>query len=261
MKGDPQKAYFVSLLERVCEKASEIDYQCELKRIEGDMHQQRQLKSLDSGIIDVVWTVTSKDREKHYLPVRIPLTKGLIGYRIAIVNNASRMAFSSSSSLQTLKDLKHVQGHDWPDSEILAHNGFNLSTTTWNSTLYKSLNSGHFDVLLRGALEITTEIEIYPNPNLSIEPKNAFYYPSAVYFFVSKKKPHLAALLEAGLMALIDDGSFDTLLFEFAPHKKALDSLLLENRIVHVLDNPLLPAETPLDIPELWFYPISRYHN
>jgi len=252
-ENDAQKSYFVTLLKRVCEQAKALDIPCELSPVDVVMFQQRQLKSLDKGLLDVMWTMTSVSRENDYLPVRIPLTKGLIGYRIAVVHNHHASAFNADASVANIKKLQHVQGHDWPDTEILRFNGFEVSTTSWYSSLYKALDDHHYDVLLRGALEVSTEFALYPTQQLSVDMNHAFYYPSAIYFFVSKSRPELAAMFSKGLIALKTTGEFDQLLFEFPPHANAFKRLSLGNRKVHLLENPLLPEETPLDNPELWF--------
>lgn len=38
--------------------------------------------------LDVTWAVTSREREAALLPVRIPLDKGLSGWRIALVRRS-----------------------------------------------------------------------------------------------------------------------------------------------------------------------------
>lgn len=252
-ENDAQKAYFVTLLKRACEHSNALGRACNLQPVNAKMYQQRQLRSLNEGLLDVMWTVTSIQREKDYLPVRIPLTKGLIGYRIAVINNNVKDAFTLNAPLSAIKKLQHMQGHDWPDADILSFNDFTVSTTSWYSTLYKALDEHHYDVLLRGVLEITTEYELYKPVNSTIDMNHAFYYPSAIYFFVAKNRTDIAALLHKSLTSLKANGEFDNLLFSFPPHAKALEKLGLRKRQVHILENPLLPPETPVNDQQLWF--------
>jgi hypothetical protein len=57
----------------------------ELQKTETKMQQRRALISLAQGIyLDIVWTMTSNEREKELLPIRIPLQKGLLGHRTKI---------------------------------------------------------------------------------------------------------------------------------------------------------------------------------
>ena len=255
---DPQKAYYVMLLETLCAHSNQLGTPCEVVPVDVEMFQQRQLRSLDEGLLDVMWTVTTKERESRFLPIRIPLTKGLIGYRIAVFNNVVANSFAKNGTLAAIKKLKHVQGHDWPDTQILKHNGFEVASTSWYSSMYKSLDAQHYDVILRGVFEINTEFNMYATDNVSIDKNHAFYYPSAIYFFVSQKKPQLAELITQSLMSLKANGEFDKILFEFTPHSNAVATLELENRRVHQLENPLLPSKTPLENSEFWFQDSPR---
>ena len=42
--------------------------------------QNRVLKEIEKGTIDVSWTMTNKEREERLLPIRVPLFKGLFGW-------------------------------------------------------------------------------------------------------------------------------------------------------------------------------------
>ncbi|BDX08151.1 hypothetical protein [Planctobacterium marinum] len=250
--NDIQKIYFVDVLNATCTRANQLGKSCQLEVVETSMYQQRQLKSLDEGLLDVSWTVTSREREANFLPVKIPLTKGLIGYRIAVFNTMFAASFDKGAPLSNIKKLNHIQGHDWPDTKILTANGFNVSPTSWYSTLYRSLDAGHYDVILRGLFEVLSEYELYKTPNIKIDANHAFYYPSAIYFFVSKKRPELADLLMTGLESLIETGDFDKMFLEFAPHATAFETLNLDARKVHYLENPLLPNSFSLSDNRLW---------
>lgn len=65
----------------------------------------------------------------------------------------------------------------------------------------------------------------------------------------------LAALIEKGLRAAIQDGSFARLLRNYPPHKEALEQVDFPHREIVHLQNPLLPAATPLQEKTLWFSP------
>ena len=77
------------------------------------------------------------------------------------------------------------------------------------------------------------------------------HYPTAVYFFVNRSATALAERIRAGLEAAIADGRFDDLFREV--NGKAIEQAQLDARVVLLLDNPLLPAETPLHRQELWY--------
>lgn len=50
------------------------------------------------------------------LPVRIPLLKGLMGCRISIINKKNRKKFAKIKSVEELKKLTALQGHDYFDT-------------------------------------------------------------------------------------------------------------------------------------------------
>ena len=78
--------YPLALLQLALDKAAS---DLRLEPSDYHMEQQRALLSLERGeAVDVVWTMTSIEREQRLLPVRIPLDKGLYGWRIALLRAA-----------------------------------------------------------------------------------------------------------------------------------------------------------------------------
>lgn len=253
--NDPQKDYFIEVLEQACIH-SETEYGvCNLHPVMVDMHQGRQLRSLNTDLLSVMWTMTSVERETNYLPVRIPLTKGLIGVRIAVVNTKSKDQFYRGAQLSRIKQFSVVQGHDWPDIPILRHNGFNVSAINWNNSIYRLLSLETFDYVLRSVVEVKGEVENQQYSNIEIEPNHIFYYPTAIYFFVRKDNQELASRLKLGLEKMIKNGVFDELLFNFPLHQHVKSYLDKQNRILHRLENPFLPTLTPLNEEKLWVIP------
>lgn len=253
-KNDTQKDYFIVLLKEVCKTLQQLNSSCELVPIDLPMLQHRQLKSLDKGLIDIVWTVTTKERESNYLPIKIPLMNGLIGYRIAVVNKNHADLFTTNYKLNLIKGLRVAQGHDWPDTAILRDNGFNVIETSSYETLYKDTSAGLFDYTLRGVLEVYSEFEKFNQSNVFIDKNLLFKYPSAIYFFVNKDNYILAKKISKALLHLKNTGKFDTLLTEFKNHKLALAQANFDRRIAIELHNkninippvtmPLLPPVT-----------------
>ncbi|MDO6428598.1 transporter substrate-binding domain-containing protein [Thalassotalea sp. 1_MG-2023] len=243
-ENDPQKDYFVLLLKEICQLYQEKGTACSLVPVSLPMVLQRQLKSLDKQLIDVVWTVTNKEREAKFLPVRIPLMKGLIGYRIAVVNNKHAPVFQKKYDLMQLKKLRLAQGRGWPDATILQNNGFNVVETAWYETLYKDTALGLFDYTLRGVLEVYSEFEKFNQNNIYIDQNLLFKYPSAMYFFVKKDNIKLANQIQRALEGLIESGRFSELLTRFKNHQQALSQAKLEQRITVELTNSSFPLQT-----------------
>ena len=91
-----------------------------LESLSYGMSQGRALRQLAEGRdLDVVWSITSEERERDLLPVRIPIDKGLYGWRLLLINQSELGRFEKVRSLDDLKSLRAGQGHDWPDTGLL----------------------------------------------------------------------------------------------------------------------------------------------
>jgi len=62
--------------------------------------------------IDIIWSVTSTERESLLRPIRIPLLKGVMGYRVLVVKAENLQQFIGKSTLKQLSVFKFGQGHD-----------------------------------------------------------------------------------------------------------------------------------------------------
>lgn len=215
-----------------------------------DQQQQRTIMKLADGDIDIHWGMTSPEREKMAIPVRIPLFKGLIGYRVALINKQNQVAFSKLSQ-QQLKQLVAVQGHDWPDTQIMAQNGYRVRPLANYETMFKVLEAGAVDYFPRSVIEVKDELAEYGKGELVIDEQHLFAYPTAFYFFVNSHKPALANALHDGLERLIQSGEFDAVFNRY--FAQSLSELGLSSRTKHQMKNRFLPEETPLKRKELWF--------
>ncbi len=245
---DSRLDYPVRLLELAMKKAGvEYDIQPEAR----SMSQDASLKRLaEGGLVNVVWTMTSKEREAELLPVRIPIDKGLFGYRIAFVRAQADRAMASVKTLDDLRHFSAGQGNDWPDTQILQGNGLKVVTSPSFEGLFFMLHGGRFDYFPRSILEIWDEVADASKQQLVVEQSVVVHYPAAIYFFVNKKDQKLAATIERGLNKAIADGSFDALFYErFGDVIKRAN---LRQRASIALSNPLLPPQTPLARKALW---------
>ena len=68
-----------------------------------DISNARILNDVKNNQLDVMWSMTSTQLEQDYKAVYIPLFRGLLGMRVAIVKAQNRELFSSVTSLQDLK--------------------------------------------------------------------------------------------------------------------------------------------------------------
>lgn len=200
--------------------------------------------------VEVVWAMTSAEREEKLLPIRISIDKGLMGWRLALMAKEHGLLLQNVRSLNDLQSFQAGQGHDWPDRQILADNGLPVQVSSSYTGLFHMLAAGRFDYFPRSLLEVWAEAESYRELGLSIDPYLVLHYPTTSYFFVAKNNPQLAETLRVGLERALADGSFDALFFNH--NGVFLRQLKLSQRRVLELTNPLLPAATPLSRRELW---------
>ncbi|NQD36108.1 transporter substrate-binding domain-containing protein [Permianibacter sp. IMCC34836] len=253
---DSRSDYFLSLLELALAKTrrSHGDYLLEAAAV--GMQQDRALDSLirNRGV-EVVWTITSREREQQLRPIRIPLEKGLYGCRVLLIRAGEQARFDAVQSLADLATLVAGQGHDWPDTTILRANGLHVETNSNYASSFQMLALGRFDYFPRGVSEAPAELRQHAELNLALERRLLLYYPSAMYFFVNKDNDALAKRLEAGLRRALADGSFDALFRQHPAMREALSLLNQPDRRLLRLHNPLLPEQTPLADKTLWLAP------
>jgi hypothetical protein len=250
---DPQLAYVRRVVELALSRAGS---RREVSLVDLEMTQGRTLIELATpgSPIDLMWTMTDRQRESSgLLPVRIPIDRGLLGWRLLLVRRSELTQWAGVRSLKDLRGRLAGQGHDWPDTTILRANGLEVGTSSGYDALFRMLAAGRIDYFPRSILEIDAEMAGGQHPELAIAPDLMLHYPAAAYFFVSPQRPELAADLKAGLEAAVADGSFQRL------HREQYGAVVKAHPVrparVLKLSNPLLPPETPVQRRELWLQP------
>ena len=249
-KADLERSYAALLLEQALAAAG---LAVTLEPTPELIPQNRALQELGRRArLDVVWTMTSVEREQQARPVRVPLFKGLFGWRLLLASAGAAARLGDVQSLQALRRFSLVQGLEWPDTAILQGNGLNVVVSPGYDAMFKQLRLGRVDAFPRSVEEVWWELARY-GQGLVVVPKLCLHYPAAVYYFVAPDEAELAAAIELGLQRLRASGAFDRLFLKH--HGDDLARARLGSRRVIELHNPLLPPQTPLDKPELWYRP------
>jgi len=250
---DERGDYQFALLRLALEKSRA---EVRLERGTVAMGQRRALAQLaqNDGSIHVLASMTSVERELLLRPVRIPIDKGLNGWRVPLVPATRPDVLKDVRTADDLGRLWAGQQFDWPDTMILRTNGLQVVPTTNYTSLFRMLGADRFDYLPRSVLEILPEAERHRHEGIAIDRHIVLRYPAAVYYFVHRDNEKLANIIRAGLEAAIADGSFERL-FQ-AHYGGMIERLALPRRRVIEIANPQLPPETPLARRELWFQPM-----
>lgn len=248
---DERSAYRIKLLELALSK---VGLRNVLQPGDTVMQQGRALRLIEQGQgIDVFWSMTSKQREQQLLPIRIPIDRGLLGWRLLLIRKGDEARFAAVRTVAQLAQMLGAQGHDWPDTEILRAAGLNVYPSPHYESLFSMLERGRVDYVPRSVSEIDGELARHDSQQLAIEPRLALYYPVAEYFFVQRQRVDLARQIEKGLRLALADGSFDALFQRY--HADFLQRANLAQRHIIRLNNPLLPAATPLRDKSYWYVP------
>ncbi|MBB5016969.1 hypothetical protein HNQ59_000231 [Chitinivorax tropicus] len=249
---DERSRYSLKLLELALQKAG-VDYTLQPSKL--PMQQGRALVMLEKGLgeVNITWSMTSIEREERLLPIRIPICRGLIGWRIALITADQPDLLAAVRTRADLAKLLAGQGHDWPDTTILRANRLPTLGVVGYQSLFKTLLARRYDYFPRSVSEIWAEASEQLSAGIMVDPYIAIHYPAASYFFVNKQNLRLANWVHTGLERALADGSFEQLF-----QQEMRDSLIaarLDKRVIIELDNPLLPPATPLNRRELWYRP------
>ncbi|MGS0536154.1 hypothetical protein [Pseudoalteromonas sp. SaAl2] len=223
-----------------------------------DISNARILNDVKIGQLDVMWSMTSQSLEQNYQAIYIPLFRGLLGMRLAIVTQQNAELFKHVNNIADLKKFRAGQGKTWPDTTILKENGLNVVTTLKYPNLFPMLEGGRFDYFPRGVNEPWDEIVNHRDLNLTVDPYVLLKYTAPLYFFVAKENTQLAQKLTQSLNDMVKDGSFNSMFFSDSQVQMVLQKALLKQRIIIPLSNPDLSSMTPLSRSELWFDPLNE---
>lgn len=234
--------YFLGLLHLALDKTVESHGPY---RIEMAGHLSSQARNIarisrDEGI-DVIWTMTSAEREGVLQAIKFPLVKGLMGQRVFLIRAGEQSRFDGKQSLEGLQRLRAGQGSHWPDTQVLRSNQVPVITTSSYELLFPMLKSGRFDYFPRGLHEVSSELARHPE--LALEKNLMFKYSAPMYFFVRSENKRLASRLLEGLQRARKDGSFDHY-FNTHPATRQVFKRVgsAQRRVIH-LRNPLINQE------------------
>ena len=252
--NDKRYDYPHTLLQMIL-KQTEKDYEhSEVAHSAAVMSRDRMLLSLVNGdLLHVVAEAPKKEWLEKLLVVRIPIRKGIQGYRLFFVNKDDLDGLARVSSLQELMKYPTGSGVGWSTAKIMSDAGFEVVTGNNYDGLFDMLEKRRFLTLGRGVNEIRSEYAIQKqlHPNLAIEPTLALHIPLPTYFFVSPKKPLLAQRIEEGLWKLIEAGEFEEYFLSY--HRDMIEETRLKERKVFPIPNPNLSDLDPVKDKRLWY--------
>lgn len=199
--------YYVEILDLALKKS---DHKYELEKVSLPfMNESRSKTNLLNNVYDVHWLNAQASLDKDLEAVRIPLCKGLTGWRILFIRPENQRELSTLKTIKELSNYTAGHGNDWP--EAVRYESLKLPqklSGSWKGLFYM-LKQKRIDYLSRSALEIYDEEDAFPELGLKIESSLALHYPATYFFYVNRNNPQLAKDIKIGLERAFADGSFD----------------------------------------------------
>jgi hypothetical protein len=223
------------------------------------MTERRAIDELESGkgTVTVLVHGNVADYEQRLLPIRFPLDKGLLGYRVFLIRGEIQSKLDLVGSLDDLRRYSIGQGREWGDVTILREAGLTVVEGTNYEGLFSMLAARRFQLFSRSVVEVGEELarEKPDHPDLAIDRHLMLFYPLTRYFYVTRSPAGdaLARRISEGLERMLKNGRFESMFEDFkSPFERQIGFL---NRLLIRVANPLQTPETPLNRPELWYDP------
>lgn len=246
-------AYAKGVLRIILSKLPEGKYQWDDSASSGT--EARITQMVADGNLEICWYATTREFEEKLQPIRIPLYKGLLGYRVFMIKQGNQHLFNNINTLEDLKTISIGQGRAWADTLIMEANGLEVVKVTMYDGLFHMLDGDRFQAFPRGVHEPWAEMKRWPDLALTVEEGLLMQYVNPFYFFVQKGNDELYNDIEQGFRAAIADGSFNEYFLADPTINDVINRANLQNRTVIKIKNPLLPEKTPVNDLSLWFDP------
>lgn len=155
---DQRDAYALALLQLALDRNVDDHGLARLQQAPFRVSQARAARlTRDGDYLDILWVMSSQQRESVLRPVRIPLMRGLMGARVLVVRRDRQGQMSGVDTLRDLQQHPLDQGHDWPDTAILRANGRRVQTSSDFHSLFRMLARERVDAVPRSITEIRAE--------------------------------------------------------------------------------------------------------
>lgn len=109
------------------------------------MSRNRIFRALKDGqTINVIAEASKLEWDEQLIPIRIPIRKGIQGFRIFIIKQENAAALANITTLAQLTSLNTGSGSQWSTKVALQLAGFNVVESTEYDNLFNMLSKGRF---------------------------------------------------------------------------------------------------------------------
>lgn len=242
---DISHGFFVSLIEQALKKNS--TYRVKVLSVQ-DLTQDRGFLLLKQKRLDIFWAGINPVRANNFRVINIPLTMGMLGHRLPVIQRKNKVLFDELTEPE-LKQLRACQGSQWPDSDILEHNGYRVVRAPKFKMMYNMLQAGRCHYFPRGLNEVYSEVSSFnatgDDDDFIVYEDIVLKYAFPMLFFTHRDNEALAHELENGLRELVNTGEMLALLKAHPVTRDAFPLNRFSNSRVYQLANPLLTIQLP----------------
>ena len=252
--NDLRMPYKLEVLTAALEATVEKYGAYQIEQIALNRYAQRSIIDVQSAAeINLFVAVSQPEWENKAIPIRIPIKRGILNYRLLVIREGTQETFSQIKTLADLKKPIAALRKGWTTVGILKHHQLNVLEVSSLDGIFPMLSVGRVDYIPLGVNEIEDNISVRKAEisNLVIEEKLALYTKAPVYFFVSPKAPRIAQRLEEGMETLVKNGQLKAIFYRYFGEK--IKRAALNKRTIIDIENPLMTQETPVERKELWF--------
>lgn len=218
--------------------------------LEVDLNRHREIQLVNSGRLSLLWASTGHEVEEGLRAVRIPIFKGLTGYRLLVVRSGDLARFADVKTPDDLRKLRVGVGETWGDRLVFEAARLPVTLTAF-SNMWVLLESERFDYFTLGLHEPWFGLSKYEG-DLAVVPELMIAYRMATYFYVSGENEELYQLLLSTMEAAIDDGAYDALFHRIDMIQRAAIKAKPSSRHTIYLSNPHMPDDTPIRKQKYW---------
>lgn len=239
----------IDLMKLALEKSN---YSYNLEQAKEWYNVSRLTEEIKRGHVSVMWAGAEQELQDELNAIKIPLFKGMLGYRVFVIEKNNSSAFHGVEQFYDLKALKAGLGRGWGDTKILQQAGLEVVEASKTESLFHMVEGGRFDYLPLAIHEAWETVETHPELALAVDQNVLLKYPMAMYLYVDKNNSALHQALVNGLEMAIADGSYDALFYGSKLISSTFKVAKLNQRNVVAIANPLLPSDVPVQRKELW---------
>ena len=248
------KPFKNQLLELVLQKTKEKYGDFAIKEYPNKIKQGRVIAFIKQNKkFRIIATMDSPKRRRDIRPIEIPIYKGLFGHRVFIIRKEDQALFTKIKTKEQLQALTAIQGHDWPDSDILEDAGFKVRRSPNYNGIFKMLRLKRGDYFPRGVHEPWQEIERQKDEILAVEKTLLIQYNAPFYFFVGYQDQKLYNRIEEGLLKVIKDGSFDELFYNHPEIKTIFEKARIGDRKIIKINNSASFKKSKFNEDKWWY--------